>query len=39
MGAQLAGLIALALAFILAVTRLSIRRRPANGKPTGNGPK
>jgi hypothetical protein len=38
-GAQLAGLIALALAFILAVTRLSIRRRPANGKPTANGPK
>jgi len=28
-GAQVAGLLALALAFLLAVTRLSIRRRPA----------
>ena len=28
MGAQFAGLIALGLAFILAVTRLSVRRRP-----------
>lgn len=28
-GAQVAGLLALALAFVLAVTRLSIRRRPA----------
>lgn len=32
-GAQLAGLAALALAFILAVTRLSIRRRPASTPP------
>lgn len=39
MGAQLAGLIALSLAFILAVTRLSIRRRPGTGKPTANGPR
>lgn len=39
-GAQIAGLAALALAFVLAVTRLSIRRRPA-GKPapeTAAGP-
>ena len=35
-GAQLAGLAALALAFILAVTRLSIRRRPT-ATPPGNG--
>jgi hypothetical protein len=33
-GAQLAGLAALALAFVLAVTRLSIRRRPASAKPS-----
>jgi hypothetical protein len=33
-GAQLAGLAALALAFVLAVTRLSIRRRPASTPPT-----
>jgi hypothetical protein len=32
-GAQLAGLAALALAFVLAVTRLSIRRRPATTAP------
>ncbi len=32
-GAQLAGLAALALAFVLAVTRLSIRRRPAATPP------
>jgi hypothetical protein len=32
-GAQLVGLIALALAFILAVTRLSIRKRPATTGP------
>lgn len=32
-GAQVAGLAALALAFVLAVTRLSARRRPA-AKPT-----
>jgi hypothetical protein len=48
-GAQLAGLVALALAFILAVTRMSIRRRPtatppgkdtstAEGTEPGNGP-
>jgi hypothetical protein len=48
-GAQLAGLVALALAFILAVTRMSIRRRPtatppgedtstAQGTEPGNGP-
>ena len=32
-GAQLAGLAALALAFVLAVTRLSIRRRPTAASP------
>jgi hypothetical protein len=32
--AQAAGLIVLALAFILAVTRLSVRRRPAPKDPT-----
>jgi hypothetical protein len=36
-GAQFAGLGALALASILAVTRLSIRRRSTSGKPTANG--
>jgi hypothetical protein len=34
LGAQLAGLAALALAFVLAVTRLTIRRRPTPTKPT-----
>ncbi|MGH3209075.1 MAG: hypothetical protein ACRDNO_15070 [Trebonia sp.] len=33
-GAQLAGLAALALAFVLAITRLTIRRRPAAAKAT-----
>jgi hypothetical protein len=33
-GAQLAGLAALALAFVLAVTRLSIRRHPGQAKAT-----
>jgi hypothetical protein len=38
-GAQLVGLGALAVAFVLAVTRLTIRRRPslATGGPTGGG--
>jgi len=38
-GAQLVGLGALAIAFVLAVTRLTIRRRPsiASGAPTGGG--
>jgi hypothetical protein len=34
-GAQIVGLIALALAVILAITRLSIRRRPATKQPPG----
>jgi hypothetical protein len=34
LGAQLAGLAALALAFVLAVTRLTIRRRPTPSKAT-----
>lgn len=37
-GAQLAGLGALALAFVLAVTRLSIRRRPGIAKATAGSP-
>jgi hypothetical protein len=39
-GAQLAGLVALALAFVVAVTRLSIRRRPAlaESAPGAAGP-
>jgi hypothetical protein len=37
-GAQLAGLAALALAFVLAVTRLSIRRRPATTVPAKDAP-
>jgi hypothetical protein len=36
-GAQFAGLGALALASILAVTRLSVRRRSTTGKPSANG--
>jgi hypothetical protein len=36
MGAQIAGLIALAVAFILAVTRLSIRKRTATAGPVKN---
>ncbi|MBV9857065.1 MAG: hypothetical protein JOY82_21530 [Streptosporangiaceae bacterium] len=36
LGAQLAGLAALALAVALAITRLSIRRRPAPKQPPGN---
>jgi hypothetical protein len=32
-GAQIAGLVALAIALVLAVTRLSVRRRPAAGQP------
>jgi hypothetical protein len=35
-GAQLAGLAALALAFVLAVTRLSIRRRPTQTPPAAD---
>jgi hypothetical protein len=35
-GAQLAGLAALALAFVLAVTRLSVRRRPAPAKKSAD---
>jgi hypothetical protein len=37
-GAQLVGLGALALAFVLAVTRLSIRRRPNAPPPAATGP-
>jgi hypothetical protein len=37
-GAQLAGLAALALAFVLAVTRLSIRRRPAQSTSAADTP-
>jgi len=33
LGAQVAGLIALGLALLLTVTRLSVRRRPRSGKP------
>ncbi|MGH3246130.1 MAG: hypothetical protein ACRDOI_07965 [Trebonia sp.] len=38
-GAQLAGLAALALGFVLAVTRLSIRRRPTPDQPTAETPR